>query len=63
MGGYFLAVVHKLLTAVGSLVAERGALGPAGLSTCNSRAREQRLSSCDARGIFPDPGSNPCLLH
>ena len=47
-GGYFLAAAHKLLIAVASLVAEHGALGPAGFSSCNSRAREQRLSSCDA---------------
>ena len=48
------------------------ALGPAGFSSCGSRALEHRLSSsCGARklscfsacGIFPDQGSNLCLLH
>ena len=47
-----------------SVVAARG------LSSCNSQALEHRLivvvhwlSSSEACGIFPDQGSNPCLLH
>ena len=36
----------------------------AGFSSCGSWALERRLSSCSAAcGIFPDQGSNPCLLH
>ena len=40
------------------------------LSSCGSWALERGLNSCGtqvscsaARGIFPDQGSNPCLLH
>ena len=41
-----------------------------GLSSCSSRALEHKFSSCGTRallhvacGIFPDQGSNLCLLH
>ena len=42
--------------------------GQLGLSNCSSWALEHRLNSCGAwlkllRGIFPDQGSNLCLLH
>ena len=32
------------------------------LSTCGSRGLEHRLGGCGAR-VFPDQGSNLCLLH
>jgi len=47
-GGYFLAVVCRLLTAVGSPVAEHGNWG-AGFSSCGSQALEHRLNSCGAQ--------------
>ena len=47
-GGYFLAVVCRLLTAVASLVAEHGNWG-AGFSRCGSQALEHRLNSCGAQ--------------
>ena len=41
-----------------------------GFSSCGSRAVDHRLNNCGARaycseacGIFPDQGSNLCLLH
>ena len=37
--------------------------GHTGFGSCSSRAPEHRLSSSVAYGIFPDQGSNPCLLH
>ena len=62
-----------LLTAVASLVVEdvwASQVALYGLNSCGSQALEQRLSSCGAwtccsvaYGIFPDQGSNPCLLH
>ena len=46
------------------------ALGPEDCSSCNSWALstasvvvEHGLSGSEACGIFPDQGSNPCLLH
>ena len=68
--GYSLVVVLRLLHAVASLVAENG-LRSMGVSSCGSRALERSLSgrgarglSCSvARGIFPEQGSNPGLLH
>ena len=63
--GHSPAVVHWLLTAVTSLVAEQG------LSSCGFQALERRVNHCGTKayflqgtwGIFPDRGSNPCLLH
>ena len=57
IGGHSLAVVHGLLTAMASLVAERwlwGAWASAGfgsgaLRSFGSRALEHRLSSCGAQ--------------
>ena len=59
-GGLLLAVVSRV-------VQDSTARG---LGRCGSRAPEHRLNSCAAvglnrsaaRGIFPDQGSNPCLL-
>ena len=71
-GGYSLVVVHKLLMAVASLVAERGLSGAQALVVvaCGLSNRGSRLSGCGtgtwllhACGIFLDRGSNPCLLH
>ena len=42
--GLLFTVVHQLLTAVASLMAERGQ----DFSSCGSQAVECRLSSCDA---------------
>ena len=42
--GLLFTVVHQLLTAVASLMAERGH----DFSSCGSQAVECRLSSCDA---------------
>ena len=42
------------------------AAGCTGLGSRSSWALEHRLNSCGTRawcGIFPDQGSNPCLLH
>ena len=46
------------------------ALGRAGFRSCSPWDLEHRIGSCGARafcsmtcGIFPDQGSNPCLLH
>ena len=38
IGAYFLAVVHGLLTAVASLVAEHGVLGHVDFSICSTWA-------------------------
>ena len=55
-GPLFIAV-RGPLTIVASLVAEHR-LQTRRLSSCGSR------TCCSAaRGIFPDQGSNPCLLH
>ena len=63
--GYSLVAVLQLRIAVASFAVE--ALGTQasvaaawGLSSCDSRALEHRLSSC---GIFPDLGLNLCLQH
>ena len=48
-GGYTLVSVHRFLIAVASPVAEHGLKG--------------MLSCPVAHGIFPDQGSNPCLLY
>ena len=81
-------VPHRLFSSCGKwgLLSSRGAQaslcsgfscgarapGPAGLSSCGSRALERRLSSCGAtyrlsysaaHGIILDQGSNLCLLH
>ena len=71
--GFPLVVVSGLLIAVASLVVEdawASEVASYGLNSCGSQALEQRLSSCGAwtccsvaYGIFPDQGSNPCLLH
>ena len=69
---YFLAVLglccymrafsvcseHGLLTAVASLVAEHRQWGMRA-----SVVLEHGLSRPEACGIFPDQGSNSCLLH
>ena len=44
--GATLVEVHGLLTVVAYLVAEQGAVGPAGFSSCGSWALEHRLDSC-----------------
>ena len=47
--GYSLVVVRGVLTVEASLVAERGAVGYVGFSSCGSRVPEHRLSSCGMR--------------
>ena len=66
-GGY--ALVHGLLIAVASLVAEHVLCGT-WLSDCSCLALEHRLTSVAHRPsfsgscrIFPEQGSNLCLLH
>ena len=55
--GYSLAAVHRLLTAVASLVA-----APRLWSTGSAVVGHE--CNCSATcGIFPDQGSNLCLLH
>ena len=54
--GYSLIAVLKLLIAVASLVVP-GLMGP-GLTVM-----VHGLCCSAAYGIFPDQGSNPCLLH
>ena len=67
--GYSLVVVHRLLTAVASLVVTRGlsasVLVTRGVSSCSFWAVEHRLSSCGARvyAIFPDQLSKQCPLY
>ena len=76
--GYSPAAVRGFVVGVASLVAERGpwsaqasAVAAGGLRSCGSQAMRHRLFivlehglSCSAtRGIIPDQGSNPCLLH
>ena len=64
-GGHSLVVVRGFPIAVASVLAERGLSGaPA------SAVVARRLSSCGVQancsatcGIFPDQGSNLCLLH
>ena len=70
-GGYSPVALLGFLIAVTSLAARGGALGHVGfnscgqwLSSCGSQALKHGLNSCGtACGIFPDQGSNPCLLH
>ena len=57
-GGYSPVSVCRLLTAVASLVAELGLQ-----SMQASVVVVHRLSCPAACGIFPDQGSNMCLLH
>ena len=40
-----------------------GSAAVPGLQRAGSIVLVHRLSCSVARGIFPDPGSNPCLLH
>ena len=75
--GLLLAVVHRLLIAVASLVAEHGLqacmlqqLWHVGsvvvahrLQSTGSVVVAHRLSCSAACGIFPDQGSNPCPLR
>ena len=56
-GGPSLAVVHGLLRVVASLVAGRG------LSSTGLGAEVYGFSCPAACEIFPDQGSNSCLLH
>ena len=53
-----LLEVHRLLTAVSSLVVEHGPRGARA-----SVVVAHGLSCCFTCGIFPDQGSNLCLLH
>ena len=56
-GGYFVVVIHELLTAVASL-AEHGLQG------AQASVAVGRGVSCSVLcGIFPDQGSKLCLLH
>ena len=75
--GLLFVVVHGLLIAVASLVAEHGlqACGlwqlwhtgsvvvARGLQSAGSMVAAHGLSCSAACGIFPDQGSNPCPLH
>ena len=47
-GGQSLVVVHRLLTALASLVANTGSRA-CGFGSCVSQALEDRLSSCGAQ--------------
>ena len=68
-GGYFVVVIHELLTAVASL-AEHGLQGAQasvavapGLWSTGSVAVGRGVSCSVLCGIFPDQGSKLCLLH
>ena len=71
--GFSLVAVHLLLLAVAPPVAEHRLQGTqtsvavaCGLSSCASTgsvAVAHRPSCSVTRGIFPDQGSNQCLLH
>ena len=68
--GCSLVAVCRLLTVVASLVSENGLYGTQApvaavprLDCTGSVVRVHRLSCSMACGIFPDQGSNPCLLH
>ena len=68
--GAALAVMCRLLTAVASLAARALTLGRVGsavadpgLESTGSVVVAVRLSYSVAGGVFPDQGSNPCLLH
>ena len=60
--GAALVGVRGLLSAVASH-RRAWALGRAGFSSCSSRALEHRLSCAEVHVIFPDQGSNLCLLY
>ena len=69
-GGYSLVKVQGFLTGVASLVLGHGPWGLRtaaaaipGLWSTGSVVVEHGLSCSEACGIFPDQGSNPCLLH
>ena len=66
-GGFSLTAVLRLLVAAASLIVEPGlrvcGLWVCGLSRCGSQALELRLSCSVACGMFPDQGSDLCLLH
>ena len=69
-GGYSPVAVCRLLRAVASLAEGHRLQGePASgavarwLSSHGSRALEHRFICSAASGIFPDQGSNRCLLH
>ena len=69
-GGYSLVAVHELLIAVAFLIAEPQALDkrtsePVAprLWSIGSVVVTHRLGCHAACGIFPDQGSNPCLLR
>ena len=55
--GYFPVVVCRLLTVVTSLVEQGLEAAQASVIVVHG------LSCSEACGIFPDQGSNPCLLH
>ena len=68
--GCSLVAVCRLLTVVASLVSENGLYGAQApvaavprLDCTGSVVWMHRLSCSMACGIFPDQGSNPCLLH
>ena len=56
--GYSLAALHRLLIVVPSPVAEHRLC-----AQDSSVVVAHELSCSAACGIFPDQGSNPCLLH
>ena len=69
-GPYSLAVMCGLLMAVASVVAGHGLQGTWASAVVASRLQDtgtivvaQGLSGSVARGIFPNQGWNPCLLH
>ena len=68
--GYSLGAVRGLLIEVASIVREHGLLGSRAsvavaprLQSTDSIVVAHGLSSSEACGIFPDQGSNPCLLY
>ena len=76
-GGYSLVEVHRLRIAVASLAAEHGlwvlgrqqlwpmvsGVAAPRLWSTGSVVMVHRLRCSAARGIFPDQGLNPYLLH
>ena len=63
--GLLFIEVHGLVVAVASLVVEQGLLllWGRGSRREGSVVVAHGLSCSAACGIFPDQGSNPCLLH
>ena len=61
-GVYSLVATCRLLVAGASLVCLR-AHRLQELQHSGSVVVARELTSCKARGIFPDQGPNPCLLH